>query len=165
MPSSTLLLARVPGWRWFVWVPLIFLIDQLSKWAIVRHLSLGEVMPLFPGLRFTLAHNTGIAFSLFNDSNNLQQILLLLAIICICTVMAIWLAKTPYQDKWSGVALVFIFGGALGNLFDRVWHGYVIDFIDFYVGHWHFFTFNLADSFVSIGAFMMVLSILFSSKS
>lgn len=161
MRSMTLLQTKIPGLRWFIWLPLVVLIDQISKWFVIRHLSLHDVIPLFPGLRVTLSHNTGIAFSLFSSSNSHQQILLLAVILIISTIMGVWLAKTPYEDKWSGVALVFIFGGALGNLCDRIWHGYVIDFIDFYIGNWHFYTFNLADSFVSIGAAMLIFSTLF----
>jgi signal peptidase II len=65
--------------------------------------------------------------------------------------------RSQAQQKLNNIAYAFIIGGALGNLFDRLWHGFVVDFIDFYVGDWHYPTFNLADSFICVGAAMIVL--------
>lgn len=160
MPSAALPLLRFPGLWWLIWVPFVFLIDQASKWIILHKLSFGEVVRVFPGLQLTLTHNYGIAFSLLNQTTGLMPFILLAVIVLICLVMFVWLIKTPLSDPWSGISLVFIFGGALGNLFDRLYHGYVIDFIDFYIGHWHWYTFNLADSFVTIGALLMIKTIL-----
>ena len=85
-----------------------------------------------------------------------------LFIIVIALTIMTWLAKTPPKDKWSGIALVGILGGALGNLCDRMWHGYVVDFIDLSVGPWHWYTFNIADSFITVGAIVMMLTIMLS---
>ncbi|MFI4937381.1 MAG: signal peptidase II [Candidatus Berkiellales bacterium] len=165
MPSSTIPLLRFPGIGWLLWVPLVFLLDQISKWLILHYLTFGEIVPIFPGLKFILAHNHGIAFSFFNQQSGLMPLVLLAVIIMICLVMGIWLIKTPMDDRYSGIGLVLIFGGALGNLFDRFYHGFVIDFIDCYIGHWHWYTFNLADSFVTIGALLMIKTIMFNDKS
>lgn len=162
--STTMPTVRFPGLAWFIWVPLVFLLDQASKIGIINTLSFGESIKVLPGIQFTLAHNYGIAFSLFNKGGSLTQLALMATIIVICAIMGVWLAKTPRSDKWSGIALVFIFGGALGNLCDRIWHGYVVDFIDFYVGTWHWYTFNLADVFVTLGAICMLKTILFEKE-
>lgn len=162
MLSSQTCCKSFPGIKWLMWVPIVFLLDQLSKWFVLYHIAVGESLKLFPGLHLIQAHNHGIAFSLFNNQAQLNQILLLLGIVLISAFVAVLLLKTAYEDKFAGVSLVLIFGGALGNLCDRIWHGYVIDFIDFYVGSWHWYTFNLADSFITIGALMMVTTIIFS---
>lgn len=155
----------VPGLMWFLWLPLLFVIDQLSKRYVLQHISFGDIYPVIPGLQFIFARNHGIAFSLLSQRGSFMQMGLLCFIILICLTIAWMLAKTPTHEKWSGFSLVFILGGAIGNLYDRFSHGYVIDFIDCYIGSWHWYTFNLADSFITIGALMLIKTILFSSTS
>lgn len=150
------------GLSWFKWVPLIFFIDQLSKWWVLTHLNPRESLSIIPGIKLILAQNRGMAFSFFDKQDGSTSILLLLVIFIVAISVAVWLARTPPSQKWTGIALVGILGGALGNLFDRAWHGYVVDFIDLSIGHWHWYTFNLADSFITVGAIVMMCDILFS---
>ncbi len=145
-------------------VLLVFLLDQGSKWLILRHLSFREVVPVIPGFKLTLAYNPGVAFSLFNSKVGLIPLLLTVFVSLICISIAFWLMKTPKNDKWTSYALAFILGGALGNLYDRIAYGHVIDFIDTYIYTWHWYTFNVADSFITLGALMMFKTILFSSE-
>ncbi len=152
------------GLKWFWTAPVLFLLDQLSKYWVLTHITFGENYPLFPSLNLTLAHNRGVAFSLFASKPAWGQVVLIVFIVFICAFIAGWLAKTPTKDKWNGIALSLVFGGALGNLCDRIWHGYVIDFIDFYINSWHWYTFNLADTFITIGALMMAKAV-FSKES
>lgn len=152
-------------WRWFAWIPVIVLLDQLSKWWIVSNLQLGDQIALFPGLNVTLAHNYGVAFGLFNDNIAAQKVVLLCVAILITAVISLWLYKTPAEQKAEGHALVFIMGGAIGNIIDRLYHGYVIDFVDFYVKSWHWWTFNIADSFITVGAAILLISIFFERKA
>lgn len=152
---------NMPGITWFWTIMPLFLIDQLSKYWVLTHLTMGEFVQLVPGLNVTLAHNRGIAFSLLSQKPTWGQTALIILIIGICSFIGGWLAKTPFKDKWNGISLSLILGGALGNLCDRIWHGYVIDFIDFYLNSWHWYTFNLADSFITIGAIMMTKTIFF----
>ncbi|MBS0289905.1 MAG: signal peptidase II [Proteobacteria bacterium] len=152
--------SKLVGLKWFWFLPVLFLLDQISKGWVVSNLSFSQVLPLCPGLNLTLSHNRGIAFSLLAQNAALGQILLILAICLICLFVAVWLAKTPSNERWMGISLSLILGGALGNLYDRVVHGYVIDFIDFYIQSWHWYTFNLADSFITIGALMSIKFIL-----
>jgi len=153
-----------PGLRWFWGIPFLFLADQGTKCWVVQALTPGEVISLFPGLQFTLAQNTGIAFSLLSQQNPWGQRLLCLFIMVICLWISVWLAKTPRSDKETGWAFMLILGGALGNLFDRLWHGYVIDFIDCYFRTWHWYTFNVADAFITIGALILLKTILCRGK-
>ena len=75
----------------------------------------------------------------------------------ICVVLTVLMYRSKATQKLNNIAYALIIGGALGNLFDRLWHGFVVDMIDFYVGDWHFATFNLADSAICIGAALIVL--------
>ncbi len=162
--NMTMNTSKISGLKWFLTLPFLFLLDQLSKWWVLNNVAMGEFVQLIPGFNLTLAHNRGVAFSLFADKPHWGQVALIIFIILICAYLATWLAKTPMRDKWTGISLSLILGGALGNLCDRVWHGYVIDFVDFYVRSWHWYTFNLADAFITIGAIMMAKTILFSTE-
>lgn len=153
-----------PGLKWILLLPLLVLLDQASKWMIYDNFSLGEVKPFIPGLQFTLAFNPGVAFSFFNQHATMGHILLISSISLICLYLVYMLLRTPISQKWAGFSLAFILGGALGNLWDRIYHGYVIDFVDFYIKDWHWYTFNIADCFITIGAFLLILNILFSKE-
>jgi signal peptidase II len=157
-------IGKFPGLRWFYGAPPIVLLDQVTKWWVLKHLSLGEMLPVMPGLSLTLSYNRGVAFSMFGKQAAVGQILLIIFIILICAMVGIWLAKTKTDEKWSGISLLFIFGGAIGNLLDRLLHGHVIDFIDCYWRTTHFYTFNIADSFITIGALMMIKTIFTEEK-
>lgn len=152
------------GWGWFLFSGLLLLLDQASKWWVVQHLSFGEFMNLFPSLSLTLTYNTGIAFSLFSQKAAIGRILLISFVSFISIVVAIWLAQTPREEKWNKAALALILGGALGNLVDRIVYGHVVDFIDVYFKQWHWYTFNLADCFITIGALMTIKSLIFSNE-
>lgn len=157
-------MSKWPGLKWFWFIPVIFLLDQGSKWFIVKHLSYRELLAVIPSLNFTLTYNPGVAFSLFDQQIGWVPLLLTLFVSLIALMVAYWLSKTPWNEKWNGFALAFILGGALGNLYDRIAYGHVIDFIDFYIQHWHFYTFNIADSFITVGAMMMIKASLFPAR-
>ncbi len=149
-----------PGFIWFWGVIPLILLDQLSKFGVLHYLKPGQSMAIFPGLNFYLAYNPGIAFSLFNQKTGWMPLFLIALITGISLFVTIWLARTPRHDRMTGIALAMILGGAIGNLLDRINYGHVIDFIDVYIGSWHWYTFNLADSFITVGAGILVLSIL-----
>ncbi len=153
-----------PGIKWLSILPVLVLLDQASKWLVFDNLSLGEVKPLVPGLQVTLAFNPGVAFSFFNQHEALGHIFLISSISLICGYLFFMLMKTPQTNKLMGFSYALILGGALGNLWDRVSHGFVIDFIDFYVANWHWYTFNFADCFITIGAFLLIFDIFFSKE-
>ena len=140
--------------------------DQLSKYVIVEHVmrpdgetrtpyftdKLIEVLPFF---QLRLSWNTGISFSMFNSGEGLTTILLLAVQISV-TVMLIWWLR-QLDRPWLQVACGLIIGGALGNIIDRVMFGAVAGFLDFYWAGWHFPTFNVADTCISVGAALWLL--------
>lgn len=142
----------------FILILVGFILDQASKYAVVSEFQLGDVKSVFPGFNLTLSHNPGIAFGWLNGGQTTIQWLLLLVIVAITLSLVVWLIRTPPFMKIQALALSLIISGALGNLCDRIVRGYVVDFLDFYYQSWHFHTFNLADSFISVGAVLLILS-------
>ena len=136
---------------------LIFLLDRISKIYIInldKKLSGSEIFSS-KFINITLIWNEGIAFGLLSfDQNNLYNLLTLLIIIVIFIIG--WMTvKSHGLKKYS---LIMILGGAIGNLYDRIFFKAVPDFIDFHVGDFHWFIFNFADVFITIGVFYMILS-------
>ena len=109
-------------------------------------------------------HNYGAAFSFLHDSGGWQRWFFTAIAVAVCSVILWWLKQTPKQQKLLPVAFSFILGGALGNVYDRIVHGYVIDFLDFYVNDWHWPAFNLADSAIFIGAALLIWDMLTSKE-
>lgn len=138
---------------------LIVLLDQLTKYLCDTFLNYGQARTVFPGFDLLLAYNSGAAFSFLSDAGGWQRWVLAAFSAGISLLILVWLVRMPKHDKLSALALCLILGGALGNLYDRVFSGYVIDFISIYYGPYRFATFNIADSAVCIGAFMMILDI------
>lgn len=136
---------------------LVWLLDQLSKYAALKFLGLHAALEVTPFLNLTLVFNTGAAFSFLSDAGGWQN-LLFAAIAAVVSVVILFMVRrlTP-ADRQVAVALLLILGGALGNLTDRLAHGHVIDFIDLHYAGWHWPIFNLADSAITVGAVLLVL--------
>lgn len=117
----------------------------------------GDTVPLFPSLNLHYARNYGAAFSFLADSGGWQRWFFAGIAIGISVILAVMMYRSKATQKLNNIAYALIIGGALGNLFDRLWHGFVVDMIDFYVGDWHFATFNLADTAICVGAALIVL--------
>jgi len=146
---------------YFLLALLVWAADQASKWVVAHALHVGEVRSLIPGF-FNLTHvtNRGAAFGLFaNVSSPLGTILLVLFSTLALAVIGVLLWRNP-ADRLSGVSLALLFGGALGNLLDRVRVGRVVDFLDFHLGGYHWPAFNLADSAIVLGAAGVMLHLL-----
>lgn len=153
------------GLRWFWLAVVVLLLDLGSKMLVMDYFQLGESMPLIPFLNLTYAHNPGAAFSFLADKDGWQRWLFALIAIAIVIALLILMYRCSGKQRLNNIAFAMIIGGALGNLFDRMVHGFVIDFIDFYVKGWHYPIFNLADSFICVGAALVVLEgFLFSSE-
>jgi len=136
----------------------IIVIDHLTKIGIAYWLQQGpHIMPVLPGLNFILTHNSGAAFSFLGWAGGWQR-WLFSAISIGVSLYLMCLLYRGTMNHWMACAIALIIGGALGNLYDRLTLGYVIDFIDFYISHWHFATFNLADSAISIGAALWIVA-------
>ncbi len=143
---------------------LVVLFDQLAKWLVSHGIPLHESTVVIPGLfRLTHVQNRGAAFGLFSDSPSEWKIAILISssLVALVVVSAL-LWKNSHAMTTTGVALALILGGAVGNLWDRLIKTYVVDFLDFYVGSYHWPAFNVADSAIVIGALLLVAEILFS---
>lgn len=139
------------------------IVDQASKWWIfldvMRPPHTIEVTSFF---NLVLTWNTGISFGLFNDSGSMNSWLLSLTALAIVTFLLFWLRKA--ENCWLAAGLGLIIGGAIGNVIDRATHGAVLDFLDFHISGYHWPAFNGADSFISIGAVIIILDSLFSPR-
>lgn len=145
-------------------ISLVIFLDQLSKYFISHSFYLGETFRIFSWLNFSFQQNQGAAFSFLSHSNGWQIYLLIAIAILVCFGMILWLWSQSKQNKWQALAIGLIVGGAIGNLIDRLRFGYVIDFIDFHLGNWHYATFNIADSAITIGVGILVIVLLFVPK-
>ena len=142
--------------RWLAISAIVIFLDQLSKAAINTHFVYGESYAVMPSFNLVLAHNFGAAFSFLDVAGGLQR-WLFSAIALVASVWIFRLLRKHRTQKLFCFALAFILGGALGNLVDRIAYGYVVDFLDFYWGSYHFAAFNLADSAITCGAGLLIL--------
>ncbi len=143
-------------WLWLV--PPVVMADQLSKWLVAEYLELFSRIELLSILAITRLHNTGAAFSFLANAGGWQRWLFVLLGVGVTAMIMVWLRKLPSQGQGvlaAGLALVA--AGALGNVIDRVWHGYVLDFISVHYGEWYFPAFNIADIAITIGAGLLIL--------
>ena len=147
---------------WVVWALVcgIVVFDQYTKLLSTQYLERGVPHTIFTGFDLLLAYNDGAAFSFLNGAGGWQRWLLGGISVTISAALIVWLWRIPRQQRLLTLALAFILGGALGNLYDRVVMGYVVDFISVYFGDWRFATFNVADAAISCGAALMGLDLL-----
>jgi signal peptidase II len=139
-------------WLWLS--ALVIFVDQVTKQMVVKHLSWFDVKPLLPHLNLVHMKNTGAAFSMLSSA---PPIFFVVLGVGVSLGILWWLRKNPQGQTLIVAAMTLILGGALGNVIDRVSRGHVVDFIDFYVGSWHFAAFNVADSAITAGAGLMLL--------
>ncbi len=149
---------------WLLLASLVVVLDQISKTIISHSLTLYQTIKVFPFFNLTLAHNRGAAFSFLNNTGDLALWLFAGVATAVSVVIIIWLYRLPRGQTWQACSLALILGGALGNLTDRLVHGFVIDFIQLHAGEWYWPAFNLADSAICVGAVMLALHVLFSKK-
>ncbi|MDI5840689.1 signal peptidase II [Shewanella xiamenensis] len=153
------------GLRWYWVVVLVFLADQLSKQWVLANFDLFESVQLLPFFNFTYVRNYGAAFSFLSEAGGWQRWLFTLVAVGFSTLLTVWLRKQAASLWKLNLAYTLVIGGALGNLIDRLMHGFVVDFIDFYWGKSHYPAFNIADSAIFIGAVLIILDSFFNSKS
>ena len=135
------------------WLVLIIALDQLTKMIVDRTMRLHASIPIIDGIfSLTYVRNTGAAFGLFSRSHQAFRLpfLILVSVVAIGFIL-VMLRRLRDEETGMITALAFILGGALGNLIDRLLHGEVIDFLDFYWSNYHWPAFNLADSFITVG--------------
>jgi len=146
-----------------LFIGIIFLIDRASKFLIVK---LGEPfgelnIPVTSFLNLNLIWNEGIAFGLFSFDQKIYYNLLTI-LICLVTIIIVWfMLKSNGLEK---IGFLMIIGGSFGNIFDRIYYSAVPDFIDLYFNNFHWFIFNVADIFISLGVLLLIILEIFSKK-
>lgn len=145
------------GLTW-LWLTVIFLVlDQVTKQWIVQVFAYRETYAVMPFFNLTYAQNPGAAFSFLADQPGWQRWFFTAVSTIASIVFIVWMSRTPKANKLLGIGFALLLSGAVGNLIDRVLFGYVIDFLDFYVGTSHWPAFNIADSVILIGAGLMII--------
>jgi len=142
--------------RWLWLSALVIVLDQLSKAWITSHFGYHENFTILSVFNLVLEHNTGAAFSFLNDAGGIQRWLFSFIAI-IASVWIVRLLRKHAAQTLFAFALSLILGGALGNLIDRLAYGYVVDFLSFHWDEHYFPAFNLADSAITCGAFLLIL--------
>ena len=151
-----------------IWVSLSILVialDQLTKWAIIKWVDLYDKVPVNSFINITHQRNTGAAFSILANSSGWQRwFFIILGIAVSCVIVGwLWRIRRDAQIVLSA-GLSLVLGGALGNVIDRIMHGYVIDFIQVLIVGWPFPSFNVADAAISVGAAFLIIDALFLSS-
>jgi signal peptidase II len=143
--------------KWFSLAFAVIILDQCSKWFADDLLGAPDVVSLLPFLALRKAYNPGAAFSFLSDASGWQRWFFVGLALLVIGMLVAWLRRLPRGENRLAFALALILGGAAGNLIDRVLYGHVIDFIDLYYRDWHWPTFNIADSAITIGAALLLL--------
>jgi len=141
---------------WIGLALIVLIADQFTKVLIMGYYRLGDSTTITSFFNIVRAHNTGAAFSFLAAASGWQR-WLFTAIGVIAALFILWLLKSHAGQKLFSFALACVLGGAVGNVVDRLMHGYVVDFLDFHLHGWHFPAFNVADSAISIGAACLIL--------
>ena len=150
------------GLVWLLLSAFVIGLDQLTKMIVIDVLQPYVPHPVIPGLlNWTLAFNSGAAFSFLADQQGWQRWVFTGIAIIVASILTSWLARTPRGEWRTALPLALVIGGALGNLIDRVRFGHVTDFIQVYYQQWAFPSFNIADSAISIGAVLLIFFGLF----
>jgi signal peptidase II len=159
--------------KWLWLAAAVIVLDQGSKYLASQLLALHESVEFIPLLQFTLLHNKGAAFSFLSSATGWQRWLFTILALVVSVIIVAWLRRLSAQEKWQAAGLALILGGALGNVIDRINHGYVVDFLDFYyaaeqclplfykvhgsIAECHWPAFNIADSAISIGVVVLII--------
>ena len=149
---------------WLTLSILIIALDQLTKWAIIKWVELYDKIPVNSFINITHQRNTGAAFSFLANSSGWQRWFFIVLGITVSCVIVVWLwriRRDGHNILSAGLSLVL--GGAIGNIIDRIMHGYVIDFIQVWIMGWPFPSFNVADSAITVGAAFLIFDALFLS--
>lgn len=141
---------------WLILAAILIVADQFTKTLILGYYKLGDSTPVTSFFNIVRVHNTGAAFSFLAGAGGWQR-WFFTGIGFVATIFILWMLRSHHAQKLFAFALACILGGAIGNVVDRLLHGYVVDFLDFYYGTWHFPAFNIADSAITVGAVCLIL--------
>ncbi len=152
--------------RWYWWLSgSVIVLDQVTKFLAETLLTFHQPVPVLPSFNLLLTYNTGAAFSFLAGAGGWQRWFFLGLGSLVSIGLIVWLRRLKPTETRLATALALILGGAIGNLIDRAWLGQVIDFIQLYYQHWYWPAFNLADSAITVGAALLVLDSLWSSRT
>ncbi|WP_051532376.1 signal peptidase II [Brackiella oedipodis] len=152
----------VPYWGWLLLALVLIAADQLSKMTIEHSFEYLERLNLLPFFDFILVYNQGAAFSFLSSAAGWQRWFFLILGIG-ATLIILKMLRSHKQQKLMCFAMTLIMAGAIGNVIDRIVYGHVIDFLLFYYNDWYFPAFNLADSFITVGAALLIIQEVFKS--
>ncbi|NLG75190.1 MAG: signal peptidase II [Xanthomonadaceae bacterium] len=143
------------NWLWLSFF--VVIVDQATKALVINTVKLSDAIELLPILDIVYLENTGAAFSILAQASGWQRWFFIALALGVSVALMIWLRRIRSEQVLLAVGLSLVLGGALGNVIDRVMHGYVVDFIYFHWGPHYFPAFNVADSAISIGAGCLLL--------
>lgn len=161
--SEAIVPSKMRNALWLLLSLVVVGLDLWTKSLAQSGLEYGEFVPVLPYLNLTLAYNPGAAFSFLADAGGWQRYFFTAVAAIAVLIMLVWLLRLK-GEKIVACSLALIIGGALGNLYDRVMLGHVVDFLDFYWEAYHFPAFNLADSAITLGAILLIVDMLFAGK-
>jgi signal peptidase II len=144
----------------------VFILDRWSKHLVETGLTFADTKTVIPGFfNIVRSENPGIAFGIFQENPTHSRTLILVTFsILAVLLLAALLWRIDRLDFLSGIGMALIFGGAIGNVYDRIHVGHVTDFLDFFIGDYHWYTFNIADSGICVGASLLILSMLITRQ-
>ena len=144
--------------KWITGILALIGIDQLSKWIALVYLPLHLPQPLIPFLNLTLTYNEGASFGLLSDAGGWQRWFFVAIAVAVVLYLYHWLKQIATTDCLSAIGLISIISGAIGNGIDRIFRGYVIDFVDVYYQQYHWPVFNFADMVIVLGALILIIT-------
>lgn len=151
------------GW-WYLIALIVLVLDQLTKTWVIAEFYLGQREIITSFFNLVHVHNYGAAFSFLSDAGGWQRWFFAALSAVVSAVIVVWISRLP-KTRWiEGLALALILGGALGNLYDRLVLGYVVDFLDFHWSGSHFPAFNVADSGITMGAVLLILDMFITDQ-
>jgi signal peptidase II len=157
------LLQKIPTWALALGIVIVIVLDQWTKSIASGALSYANPVEVLPVLNWTLLHNHGAAFSFLSDQGGWQRWFFTAVSSIVSLVFFVWLIKLPQAQYLNRLSLMFIIGGAIGNLIDRVTLGYVVDFVSVHWQNYFYPAFNVADMAITFGAILMISDMLFTS--
>lgn len=146
----------------YVTAAVVIAVDQWTKWLASAELTYRQPVEVTGWFQLLLAHNRGAAFSFLADAGGWQRWFFAAIALGVSGIILVWLSRLPRQRLGLGCALGLVLGGGLGNLWDRLTLGHVVDFISLHYGDWYWPAFNVADSAISVGAVLLVADSLFA---
>jgi signal peptidase II len=151
-------------WPWLLVALLVIVLDWASKQWVLAHSVWGQAVKLTSFFNLRLVYNRGMAFGFLSQHAGWQVAMLTFIAIAISVLLVIWIFTAKKPTWLFLLSLPLIIGGAIGNAFDRIFHGQVVDFLDFHWVGWHFWTFNVADAAITMGVVLLLLDYVLTAK-